>query len=265
VYMLVGAGANITVQIGEEGVLLVDSGRRGVTDDVLAAIRQKTDKPVRMLINTNANADHTGGNEAIAKVGKWLGGNAPGNFGLTVPGPRVIAHERALFALKDQPIGAQPTETFTTDKEIFFNGEAIVLSHQPSAVSADDITVFFRRSDVIAAGDVFSTTAYPVVDRARGGSMQGVIDALNRILDLAIPGDHEEGGTYVIPGHGRLTDEADVVEYRDMLTIIRDRVQSLARRGVSLEQIKSAGPSRDYDRRYGPVDRLLETIRLPDR
>jgi cyclase len=265
VYMLVGAGANITVQIGEEGVLLVDSGRRGVTDDVLAAIRQKTDKPVRMLINTNANADHTGGNEAIAKVGKWLGGNAPGNFGLTVPGPRVIAHERALFAMKDQPIGAQPTETFTTDKEIFFNGEAIVLSHQPSAVSADDITVFFRRSDVIAAGDVFSTTAYPVVDRARGGSMQGVIDALNRILDLAIPGDHEEGGTYVIPGHGRLTDEADVVEYRDMLTIIRDRVQSLARRGVSLEQIKSAGPSRDYDRRYGPVDRLLETIRLPDR
>jgi glyoxylase-like metal-dependent hydrolase (beta-lactamase superfamily II) len=260
VYMLVGAGANITVQIGDEGVLLVDSGRRGVTDDVLAAIRQKTDKPIRMLINTSADADHAGGNEAIANVGKWLGGNAPGNFGLTVSGARVIAHERVLFAMKDQPIGAQPTETFTTDKEIFFNGEAIVLSHQPSALSPADVTVFFRRSDVIAAGDVFSTTAYPAVDRARGGSAQGVIDALNRILELAIPGDHEEGGTYVIPGHGRLTDEADVVEYRDMLTIIRDRVQALAKRGMILEEIKAARPSLDYDRRYGSSDALVESV-----
>jgi len=260
VYMLVGAGANITVQIGDEGVLLVDSGRRGVTDDVLAAIRQKTDKPIRILINASADADHTGGNEATAKVGKWLGGNAPGNFGLTVPGPRVIAHERVLFAMKDQPIGAQPTETFTTDKEIFFNGEAIVLSHQPSALGDGDTTVFFRRSDVIAAGDVFSTTSYPSVDRARRGSVQGVIDALNRILELAIPGDHEEGGTYVIPGHGRLTDEADVVEYRDMLTIIRDRVQALAKRGLTLEQIKAARPSLDYDGRYGSSDALVEGV-----
>jgi glyoxylase-like metal-dependent hydrolase (beta-lactamase superfamily II) len=246
VWMLVGAGGNITAQIGDEGVLLVDTGTRGVTDDVLKAIRTVTDKPIRIIINTSVAADHIGGNEPLATIGRWLGGNAPGNSGLTVPGARVIAHERALFQMKDLPIGAQPTETFTTDKEIFFNGEAIVLSHQPSALSSGDITVFFRRSDVVSSGDVFTTTAYPAVDRARGGSVQGVIDALNRIIDITIPKDHEEGGTYVIPGHGRLCDEADVVEYRDMLTIIRDRV---ARR--------VARPTLDYDARYGSPGTLI--------
>jgi len=262
VWMLVGAGGNIAVQIGDEGVLLVDSGKRGVTDQVLAAIRAKTDKPIRILINTSADADHddhTGGNEAIAKAGKWLGGNAPGNFGLATTSARVIAHERALFEMKDLPIGAQPTETFTTDKEIFFNGEAIQIIHQPSALSSGDVTVFFRRSDVVAAGDIFTTTAYPAIDLARGGSMQGEIDALNRLLDITIPSSHAEGGTYVIPGHGRLTDEADVVEYRDMATIIRDRVQALARRGQTLEQIKSARPTLDYDGRYGSSDALIES------
>jgi cyclase len=160
VYMIVGAGGNITAQIGDEGVLLVDTGRRGVTDDVLKAIGTVTDKPIRIIVNTSADADHTGGNEPLAKIGRWLGGNAPGNFGLTVPGARVIAHERALFRMKDSPVGAQPTETFTTDKELFFNGEAIQLIHVPSANTDGNVIVFFRRSDVVASGDVFTTTAY---------------------------------------------------------------------------------------------------------
>jgi len=247
VYMIVGAGGNITAQIGDEGVLLVDTGKHGMANDVLTAVRSITDKPIRIIVNTSADAEHIGGNEPLAKIGRWLGGNAPGNFGLTVPGARVIAHERALFRMKDLPFGAQPTETFTTDKEIFFNGEAIVLSHQPSALRDDNVTVFFRRSDVVVSGDVFTTMAYPAVDPARGGSVQGVIDALNRIIDITIPGDHEEGGTYVVPGHGRLCDEADVVEYRDMLTIIRDRV---ARR--------LARPTFDYDARYGSPDAFIE-------
>jgi cyclase len=259
VYMLVGAGGNMTVQIGDEGVLLVDTGKRGVTDDVLKAIRAVTDKPIRIIINTSSDADHIGGNEPLAKIGKWLGGNAPGNFGLGVPGARVIAHERALFRMKDLPIAAQPTETFTTDKEIFFNGEAIQLIHQPSAIADDNILVFFRRSDVVASGDVFTTTAYPAIDRTRGGSAQGVIDALNRIIDITIPSDHQEGGTYVVPGHGRLTDEADVVEYRDMVTIVRDRVQALARSGASLDQIKTSHPTLDYDGRYGASDTFVGT------
>jgi cyclase len=261
VYMLAGAGGNITVQIGDEGLLLVDTGRRGVTDDVLKAIRAVTDKPIRIIVNTSVDADHTGGNEPLAKLGRWLGGNAPGNFGLTVPGARVIGHERALFRMKDLPFGAQPTETFTTDKELFFNGEAIQLIHVPAANTDGSVIVFFRRSDVVASGDVFTTTAYPVVDRARGGSVQGVIDALNRIIDITIPKDHEEGGTYVVPGHGRLCDEADVVEYRDMLTIIRDRVQALMKRGMTPQQIKAARPSLDYELRYGTADALLDSIR----
>jgi cyclase len=261
VYMLVGAGANMTMQIGDEGVLLVDTGRRGVTDEVLKAIRAVTDKPIRIIVNTSVDADHTGGNEPLAKIGRWLGGNAPGNAGLAVPGARVIAHERALFQMKDLPNGAQPTETFTTDKELFFNGEAIQLIHVPAANADSNIIVFFRRSDVVASGDVFTTTAYPAVDRARGGSMQGVIDALNRIIDITIPRDHEEGGTYVVPGHGRLCDEADVVEYRDMLTIVRDRIQALSKRGLTPQQIKAARPSLDYDRRYGAADSLLDSVR----
>jgi glyoxylase-like metal-dependent hydrolase (beta-lactamase superfamily II) len=260
VWMLVGAGGNIAVQIGDEGVLLVDTGRKGMSDEVLKAIRTITDKPLRIIINTSAAADHTGGNEPLAKIGRWLAGNAPGNGGLPTVTARVIAHERALFEMKDRPFAEWPTETFTTDKEIFFNGEPIVISHQPSAIGSDDVTVFFRRSDVVVSGDVFSTVAYPAIKgggpstSAQGapgnnegrGSVQGVIDALNRIIDITIPKDHEEGGTYVIPGHGRLCDEADVVEYRDMLTIIRDRVKARAPR-----------PTLDYDARYGAADALI--------
>jgi cyclase len=262
VWMLVGTGANVTVQIGDEGVLLVDSGSRGLSDDALAAIRRVTDKPIRIVINTSVDSDHSGGNEPIAKAGKWFGGNAPGNFGLGVPGARVIAHERTLFRMSQgkEPFAAWPTETFLEDKELFFNGEAIQLLHQPSAHTDGDVIVFFRRSDVIAAGDVLSTVSYPMVDRARGGSVNGTLDALNRVIELAIPKDHEEGGTYVIPGHGRLCDEADVVEYRDMATIVRDRVQALARRGQTMEQIKSARPALDYDGRYGVSDAFIDAV-----
>jgi glyoxylase-like metal-dependent hydrolase (beta-lactamase superfamily II) len=270
VQMLVGAGANITVQIGDEGVLLVDTGARGTSDAVLAAIRQVTDKPIRLLINSNVDGDHTGGNEEIAKVGKWLGGNAPGNFGLPVTAARVVAHERVLARMSAptgrqpaMPFAAWPTETFfTADKEIFFNNEAIQLLHQPGSHTDGDVVVFFRRSDVVSAGDVFGTTGYPVIDRARGGSVQGVLDGLNRIIDVTIPKDKEEGGTYVIPGHGRLADEADVVEYRDMVTIVRDRIQDLIRRGRTLEQVKAAKPTLDYDGRYGSPDAFIEAIYL---
>jgi glyoxylase-like metal-dependent hydrolase (beta-lactamase superfamily II) len=149
------------------------------------------------------------------------------------------------------PADAQPTETFFgADKDLFFNDEAIQLLHQPGHTDGD-VLAFFRRSDVVAAGDLFLTTSYPVIDVRNGGSLQGVIDGLNRVLDLAIPHDPAEGGTYVIPGHGRVADEADVVEYRDMLTIVRDRVRDLVERGMTLDQVLAARPTRDYDGRYG--------------
>ena len=258
VYMLVGAGGNIIVQAGEEGVLVIDTGTEPRGDDVLAAIRKVSDKPIRIVINTHVHDDHTGANSAIASAGRWLGGNAPGNSGLGLENARVLAHENVLKRMSapsgepsPRPFAAWPTETFFgADKELFFNDEAIQLLHQPGHTDGD-ILVFFRRSDVVASGDLFSTMSYPVIDTQNGGSVHGVIDALNRLLDIAIPKDKEEGGTYVVPGHGRLSDEADVVEYRDMLTIVRDRVQDLVAKGKTLAEVKAARPTRDYDGRYG--------------
>ena len=272
-YMLVGAGGNIIVQAGEEGVLVIDTGTGARGADVLAAIRQISDKPIRIVINTHVHADHTGANETIAAAGRALGGNAPGNSGLALENARVLAHENVLKRMSapsgepsPRPFAAWPTETFFgEDKELFFNDEAIQLIHQPGHTDGD-VLVFFRRSDVVASGDLFSTTTYPVIDAQSGGSVQGVIDGLNRLLDITIPKDKEEGGTYVIPGHGRLADEADVVEYRDMVTIVRDRIQDLVAKGKTLAEVKAARPTLDYDGRYGAAagpwttDMFIESV-----
>jgi glyoxylase-like metal-dependent hydrolase (beta-lactamase superfamily II) len=257
VYMLVGAGGNITVQAGDEGVLLVDTSYEQMSDKVVGAIRKLSDKPIRYIINTHAHPDHVGGNAPIAKLGMQIAG---GNMGVGVnTGAAILAHENVLNRMS-APTGKQaptvsaawPTDTyFTRKKELFFNGEPIEILHQPSAHTDGDSLVFFRKSDVIGAGDLFVTTTYPVIDRDRGGNIQGIIDALNRILDIAIPKEKQEGGTYVIPGHGRLCDEADVLEYRDMVTIIRDRIQDSVKKGMTLEQVKASRPTLDYDGRYG--------------
>jgi len=258
VYMLVGAGGNIAVQAGPEGVLFVDTSFAPLSDKILAAVRTISNRPVRYIVNTHVHPDHIGGNEALARAGRTIaGGNVVGDLGADAFGTAaIIAHESVLARMSAArpaiPTVALPTDTyFTAKKELFFNGEAIEILHQPAAHTDGDSLVFFRRSDVLVAGDVFVTTGYPVIDRERGGSINGVIAALNRILDITIPGDKQEGGTMVIPGHGRLCDEADVVEYRDMVTIIRDRVQDMVKRGMTLAEVKAARPAREYDRRYG--------------
>ena len=258
VHMLVGAGANIIVQAGDEGVLVIDTGPGPRGSDVLAAIRRISTKPIRIVVNTHVHGDHSGANEMLAAAGRSLGGNAPGNSGLPLETARVLAHENVLKRMSapsgepsPRPFAAWPTETFFgEDKELFFNDEAIQLIHQPGHTDGD-VLVFFRRSDVVASGDLFTTTTYPVIDAQNGGSVHGVIDGLNRLLDLTIPKDKEEGGTYVIPGHGRLADEADVVEFRDMVTIVRDRIQDLVTKGKTLAEVKAAKPTADYDGRYG--------------
>lgn len=261
VYMIVGAGGNITMQAGKDGVLLVDTGLANMSDKVLAAIRTVSTKPIRYIINTHVHADHTGGNEKIAKAGSTIaGGNVVGDIGESASeGATVIAAQEVLdrMSRKDgntpaSPSGAWPTDTYITDvKELFFNGEAIQIFHQPKAHTDGDSIVFFRRSDVVATGDIFVTNGYPIVDLDRGGSYQGVLDGLNHILDITIPAEKQEGGTYVIPGHGRLCDEADVVEYRDMMTILRDRFLAMIKSGMTLEQFKAQKPTRDYDPLYG--------------
>jgi cyclase len=257
VYMLAGAGSNITIQVGTDAVLLVDTGLGSMSDKVLAAVRAVSTKPIRYLINTNFRAEHTGGNEKISMAGTQIGGmNIP--ISDQRAGAAIIAHEKVLSRLSMSnggqaaaPFKAWPTDTYFTDTKEFFNGEAIQVFYAPAAVTDGDSIVFFRRSDVVSTGDVFTPSAYPKIDGSAGGSIAGTLGVLNHIIDLTIPLAREEGGTLVIPGQGRICDEADVVEYRDMVTIIRDRLQDMIQKGMTLEQVKAAKPTLDYDGEYG--------------
>jgi glyoxylase-like metal-dependent hydrolase (beta-lactamase superfamily II) len=153
------------------------------------------------------------------------------------------------------PTAAWPTETFAGKEYRLYNDEPVIVLHQPNAHSDGDTLIFFQSSNVVAAGDVYSTVTYPVIDRQRGGTINGTIAALNNLIDLCTPKHTQEGGTYVIPGRGRISDVGDVVEYRDMVTIIRDRVADGVKRGLTLDQVKAEQPSYEYDRRYGaPTD-----------
>jgi cyclase len=244
VHMLVGGGANIAVQVGDDGVLVVDTGIAATSEKVIAAIRRLSDGPIRWIVNTNGDPDHTGGNTAISHAGRTVNGNSAA----------IHAHEDVLTRMDKAgvPQSSWPLNTYyEPSKDFFFNGEAIFLKHAPAAHTGGDTIVYFRHSDVIVAGDVFMTTTYPVIDTKNGGSVEGLIDGMNHILDVAVPKRLQEGGTYVIPGHGRVSDEADVLEYRDMLVIVRDRIQDLIKKGRTLEQIKAARPTLDYDPRYG--------------
>jgi cyclase len=261
VYMLVGAGGNITVQAGDDGVLVVDTGLAGTTDKVYAAIRSISDKPIRYIIDTHVHADHVGGNAALAKLGMTIaGGNVVGDIGASAGNQATVIATQEVLDRMSAPNGQQPpfpqdawpTETYTTpERKMYFNGEGVLMIHPPAAHTDGDTMVYFRRSDVISTGDIFVTNGYPIVDLARGGNIQGVIAGLNRIIEIAIPADEQEGGTMVIPGHGRLCDVADVVFYQEMVTIIRDRVQDMVNKGMTLEQVKAAKPTMDYDPRYG--------------
>jgi glyoxylase-like metal-dependent hydrolase (beta-lactamase superfamily II) len=242
--MLVGAGANIAVQIGDEGVMVVDNGVASMRDKVLAAIRKLSTKPIRWMVNTNGDLDHTGNNEAISQAGQTLNGNPA----------KIVAHEDVLARMTatGRTIGERPLDTFFEESRDFsFNGEAVFFYHYPAAHTNGDTFVYFRGSDVIVAGDYFLTTTYPVIDYQINGGLNGFITALNKMLAIAVPKWLQDGGTYVIPGHGRVSDEADLVEYRDMIVIIRDRIQDMVNRGLTLDQVKAARPSLDYDGRYG--------------
>jgi len=246
VHMIVGAGANIAVQAGEDGVLVVDTGNAGSSDKVLAAIKQiAPGKEIRWVVNTGMSPDHTGGNESVSKAGRTVNGNIAA----------IVSHENTAARMVKAGVAdsARPFNTyFEPSRDFPFNGEPIMLFHDDATADDTGTVVMFRRSDVIATGDLFRTEGYPVIDLANGGSIDGTIAGLNRLLDLTVPSKMlEEGGTYVIPGHGRISDEHDVAMYRDMLVIIRDRIKNMVQKKMTLEQVKAAHPTLDYDGRYG--------------
>jgi cyclase len=261
-YMIAGAGGNIGFQVGVDGVVVVDSGSASSADAVVAAIRKVTPQPIRYVIDTSADPDHVGGNAIVAKAGQTLftqGGGAGIAADFLGGAASILSVEEVLTRMSAQPsrfpVEAWPTETFHQPRKYFYlNGEGIEVFHQPAAHTDGDAIVFFRRSDVVVAGDIFDTTRFPVIDIAKGGSIQGEIAALQKLVDTAIPSVpivSREEGTLIIPGHGRICDQLDVVEYRDMMTIIRDRIRDLMKQGLTLEQIQAASPARGYVRRYG--------------
>ena len=231
------------MQVGPSGSIMVDSKPGPLTDKVLAEIKKValSSKAPQYLLNTSADPDHIGGNEAIGKAlgsaNTWTIINTPGGSQTAV---KVLAHDNVASRMSTLPASAAPSETFVgREKEIYFNGEPVFMYHVPNAHTDGDSIVFFRPD------------SFPVIDLQKGGNVQGVIDGLNLVLDLAVPAHHEEGGTFVVPGHGRIADEFDVLEYRDMVTIVRDRIQSMIAKKMTLEQVKAARPTLDYDSRYG--------------
>jgi cyclase len=260
VHVIIGAGSNLTVQLGSLGPILVDTGTAQNADAVLASLRQLTPRPVRHIINTHSHSDHVGGNEPVAASGAPISGRGVAVVGAgTGARAEIIAHEETLNRMSapagsqaPTPVAAWPTSTFSgRHKEFYYNGEGVQIVHFPTAHTDGDSIVFFRRSDVIATGDIYSTVSYPIIDAKQGGSISGVLDGLNQLLDLVIAGEKTEGGTMLVPGHGRISDEADLVEYRDMVTIIRDRVQDMVNRGMTLAQVQAARPTMEYDGLYG--------------
>jgi hypothetical protein len=315
VYMLVADGTNITASVGEDGVMLVNTGPAEMSGAILAAVRELATavagavgpngcsgarcparpfgwaspfintviaspappRPIRYIVNTSAAPAHVGGNAATAEAGFFpRGGGFGGAVDAIGSNASIIAHENVLNRMsapaggdEAMPVEAWPTDTYFDEFHklpAYFNGEAVIVYHAPAANTDGDSLVFFRHSEVISAGDLFSTVSYPVIDLARGGSVQGVIDGLNRILDLAVAEYRSQGGTWIVPGRGRLSDTADVASYRNMVTIVRDRVQDLVRQGRSLEQVLAARPTLDFDGRYGAqsgpwtTDQFVEAV-----
>jgi cyclase len=289
IYLVHGAGANITLSVGREGVLLVDSGSAETAEKVVATVqelvRQVTASPspvkpcaglgcagatypsylatiaspappppIRFVVNTNGDADHAGGNAKVGQSGTTFGGGPGlGQFQAFVKASAMIySHENVLkrLAAAKVPTAGLPTESFVDDFKQYVNGEGIQMIHLKAAHTDGDIIVHFRGSDVISTGDILSTTSYPLVDLERGGSINGIVEGLNRHLDKVIPEYQTEGGTLLVPGHGRICDAADLASYRDAVTIIRDRIQNMISRRMSLEQVKAARPTKDYDPRY---------------
>jgi cyclase len=254
VYAIFGAGSNITVHVGEDGVILVDSGSTASAEQVVAAVKGISDRPIRLIINTSADMDHVGGNELVGASGLEVNPDAFAED----PRATVLSHENVLTRLSADdkiPTDVWPSETFTSRvRSMYLNDDAVLVYRMTGAHSDGDTVVLFRKADVIATGDIIDLRSFPVIDTEKGGSIQGELDALNRLLELTVPAMPlvlKPGRTLLIPGHGRVSDYAELVEYRDMVTTIKDNIEALVKKGMTLEQVKAANPTAGYRARWG--------------
>ena len=249
-YMIVGDGENVGVQVGKDGVVLTNAGTQAGAEGLIAAVKNISPLPIRYVIDTSADGDVVGGNAPVAGAGVTLFNPPKG------PGAEIYARANVIARLANTngyPTKGWPTDTYIENSgSLYINDEPVIVSHAPAADS--DSFVLFRRSDVVMTGDVLDMEHFPYINVADGGSIDGEIAALNELLQLAVPPSpliYEYNGTYVVPAHGRVADQWEVVDYRDMLVIIRDRVQSMIRSGATLQQVLTARPTADYDPRYG--------------
>ena len=259
VYMIVGAGCNITLDVGEKYIIIVDTGLAKYSDEVLAEIRKISNLPIMFVANTTSDPDHTGGNGKFFNAGGALP-NATMGFAredekdLTrlhlLPGATLITTFNASGRTKENT-GMVTAVTFGHEGFKLYNAEPVIFYHMGKAHTDGDSIVFFRSSDVIVSGELYDPTGYPDIQPENGGTIDGYIDSLNDLLAMLVPKEKEEGGTYVIPGHGYLSDRADVANYRDLVTIIRARIADMIRKGMTLDQVIAAKPTLDYDGIYG--------------
>lgn len=242
VYYLEGQGGNIGLFIGNDGVFLIDDQYAPLTEKIVAAIRTLSDEPIRFLINTHMHPDHTGGNENFGKMGTLIFGHDN------------VRHQMQVAGYKEAP----PLVTYGEDMSFHINGETVYVFKTPDAHTNGDSYILFRGSNVVHTGDIYRTTSYPYVDTANGGSFLGTIKALDLLIEIS------DANTKIIPGHGVISNVAEVRAWRDMLLVIRDRVKSSIEAGKSLEETQGAGLTKEYDarwesgRRIGSAATLIE-------
>jgi glyoxylase-like metal-dependent hydrolase (beta-lactamase superfamily II) len=231
-YTLDGQGGTIGVLTGPDGVFMVDSQFAPLTEKIVAAIRQITDRPIRFMVNTHVHPDHTGGNENLAKMGVTI-----------------FARDELRARLAAPPSGAKPSPaalplvTYRGPMTVHMNGEDVQLIPVPAAHTDGDTMVRFPGANVIMTGDFYRSVGYPNIDRANGGTLNGLVAGLTAVIDAAGP------ATKIVPGHGAIVDKTGVGAHRDMVLAIRDRVAALVRQGKSQEDVLAAKPTSEYDAR----------------
>jgi cyclase len=238
VYYLEGRGGNIGLSIGEDGIIMIDDQFAPLTEKIVAAIRSLSDGEIRFLINTHVHGDHTGGNENL------------GNMGVLI-----LARDEIRVRLAQQaPAAALPVLTYSDAITIHLNGEEVYAFPVPPAHTDGDTFIHFKDSDVVHTGDVFRTTAFPVIDTNNGGTLKGTLEALGRLIGVAGP------NTKILPGHGVVSNREDVMGFRDMVLDVSGQVEDLMARNMSYEQVARADPTAAYNAQYGDPNRFLRAL-----